>query len=169
MVLDAVQTIAMDFCVSTEAWTEPVTESISTGETSFTLPLARGVHAARVRGLWIDGAKVGTSAYWSEGDVIMLTMRPPRDCIVTVDIVLRPSRLGETKLPESLLEEWGDVLAFGALAKLKAMSGRNIEWADVQGAQINNQLYIEGVARAKAMIFRNRHGGGMLFAGGGTI
>jgi hypothetical protein len=165
MVLDALQTVAMDFCSATEAWTEAAMETVCAGEASFHLPLARGVHAVRIKGLWIDGSQMDRTAYWSDGGMIFLRAAPTRCCTVTVNAVLRPSRLGDTKMPETLLEEWGDVLVFGALAKLKAMSGNKIEWADIQGAQTNNQLYIEGTARARGQIFRNRHGGGLLFNG----
>jgi hypothetical protein len=167
MALDALQTIAVDFCTTTEAWAESIVEAVPAGDRAFPLPLAGGIHAMRIRGLWIDGSLLDRSLYWSEGNDVIFRDALPRDCAVSADVVLRPSRLGgETKLTESLAEEWGDVLAFGSLAKLKSMSGRSVEWSDIQGAQINNQLYIEGTARATAKIFRIRHGGGMLFSGG---
>lgn len=37
------------------------------------------------------------------------------------------------------------MLAFGTLAKLKSMSGQNIEWSDPQGATTNFQLYMDEV------------------------
>ena len=65
-----------------------------------------------------------------------------------VDAALCPSRLSE-RLPEQLIEAWGDVLAYGAQARLKAMSGQHVAWTDAAGAQVALELYNEGVARAR--------------------
>ena len=88
-----------------------------------------------------------------------------RDCAVTVEAILRPSRFSQ-KVPHDLIEEWGDILAYGALAKIKAMSGKGIEWSDPQGAGVALQLYNEGTARAKGRVIRSRIGSGELFARG---
>ena len=113
----------------------------------------------RVRALWLDGSELSPSAYVGEGDVVRLEAPASRSLTATAEAVLRPSRMAEN-IPQAILEEWGDIIAYGALAKLKAMSGRHVEWADAQGAGLALQAYNEGVARARGRALRRRHGNG---------
>ena len=106
-------------------------------------------------GVWLEGNRLDPSDYRVEGDHICLRATMPRECAVTVEAALRPSRLAE-HLPERLIEEWGDVLAYGAQARLKAMSGNKVEWSDGVGAQIALEQYKEGMARARIRAMASR-------------
>lgn len=71
----------------------------------------------------------------------------------------RPARTA-AQIPEALLEEWGDTLVFGSLAKIKSMSGPRVGWSDPQAAQMNLSLYEQGVAQARIRGARRGDGGG---------
>ena len=109
-----------------------------------------------VRNLGEDGETPGP---------IIVSVQPTLLLAWTDEAILRPSRFSQ-KVPHDIIEEWGDILAYGALAKIKAMSGKGIEWSDPQGAGVALQLYNEGTARAKGRVIRSRIGSGELFARG---
>ena len=159
MALDALQIAAGDFCKAAEVWTERFEEPLAPGDAAVSLAPPRETVVARVRALWLDGRPAEPSAYRSDGNTLFLTSPVPRAMTASAEAVLRPSRMASA-IPEVLLEEWGDVIVWGALARLKAMSGRHIEWADAQGAGVALQLYNEGLARARARTLRRRHGDG---------
>ncbi len=148
MVLDALQAVAAHFCEQAAVWRERLEEAGAQGEGSILLSLPRGSRLVRVQAVWLDDNRLSPQDFRTEGSDVCLRTALPRDCRVTVEAVLRPSRLADT-LPERLVEAWGDVLAYGAQARLKAMSGRKVAWTDAAGAQIALQQYNEGVARAR--------------------
>lgn len=166
MALDALQVVAADFCGQSGAMPLVLQESVLAGDCAIMLNPPKDVVMHHVRTVALDGNVIDSTSYMCSPYEITLRFMPQRDAVATVQGAARPIRTATT-LPASLMEEWGDVLAFGALAKIKSMSGQGIQWADAQGAALNLQLYTEGVARARARIFRNRHGGGPLFASQG--
>lgn len=163
MVLDALQAITVDFCRQSEVWSEQIQELGVSGDSAISLALPSGIEVVRVRTTWIDG--IEQDGWRSEGQTVLLGFTLARDCTVTAEAILRPSRFSQ-KVPHDIIEEWGDILAYGALAKIKAMSGKGIEWSDPQGAGVALQLYNEGTARAKGRVIRSRIGSGELFARG---
>ena len=82
---------------------------------------------------------------------------PPYNCEVTINVVLRPSRYG-VNIPTRFLEEYGDILVQGALAKLKLMTGTSIEWTDPEVAKVCLELYRNGVQETRIRTLRSRIG-----------
>lgn len=158
MALDAVRQVAVDFCTRAEIWRDVLTERVFPGASAIDLPLERDTALVRVVELRLDGAVLSPGDdFTASPRAVDLAFDPPRELTARIAVVLRPSRLA-TRLPEEMLEEWGDVLAFGALAKLKSMSGPHVAWSDPQGAALNLQLYEQGVARAGIRVLRGRDG-----------
>lgn len=165
MALDAVQIVAADFCRRTGVWPVILQESVFSGDCRIALNPPNDVIIAEVAALYLDGEPVDKADYVPSPQEIVLRFTPARDALATIKATARPSRTA-TLLPESVMEEWGDILAFGALAKLKSMSGAGIEWTDAQGAAMNLNLYEEGCCRAKTRVYRRGHGGGSLYIRG---
>ena len=148
MVLDALRVAAKDLCEQAPVWRVKLDETALQGDAEVPLALPRGAKLALVLDVWLEGNRLDPWGYRAEGDHLCLRSALPRDCVVTVEATLRPSRLAE-QLPGRLVEEWGDVLSYGAQARLKAMTGSKVEWSDGAGAQIAHEQYNQGVARAR--------------------
>ena len=162
MVLDALQTLSVDFCTQTGAWQSVIVEPVLTGEPRIPMECGRDAVVANVKAVYLDGNELPKAQYMVTPYDLVLRFTPQQNASATIDATIRPKRTAET-LPAELLEEWGDILAYGALAKIKAMSGPNISWTDVSGASINLDLYNEGCARARLRVFRHRIGDGSLY------
>lgn len=162
MALDAVQMIAMDFFRESGAWIENIGIISSADDGRLELAVPKNAVPTGVYGLTLDGRKLGTDEYSLEGNELVLANRQTCACCLAGQMTLRPKRFA-TELPEDLIEEYGDTLIFGAIARLKAMSGNKVEWSDPKGAQINYELYQEGLARAQKRKYRKRFGGQLLY------
>lgn len=162
MILDALQTIAVDFFRETGVWTATFQDTASPCDPVITLSLPKGAVMGSVQSVALNGVLLESGGYTEGTRDITLNECPTVESLVVIKASLRPLRT-TTALPEDLLEEYGDYLAFGAIAKLKAMSGQHVEWSDAQGASTNYQLYQDGVKQAKARKFRKRFGGGILY------
>lgn len=162
MVMDALQMIAVEFFKESGAWQATFEESVCSCDDVITLALPRDALVAKVLALYLDGSEVDGSRFQASAREITLTDVPQKVAPVIVKASLRPTRTA-TALPDELMEEWGDILSFGAVAKLKSMSGQKIEWSDPNGAATNYQLYLEGVGKAKERALRRRFGGGALY------
>lgn len=165
MALDALQIVAVDFCRQSGAWPLELRESVFAGDCRIGLNPPRGVVIGEITALYLDGGRVDKASYTPFPQEIVLGFTPASEALATIEATARPTRTADS-LPESIIEEWGDILAFGALAKLKSMSGTGIEWTDAQGAAMNLTLYNEGWCRAKTQMFRRRYGGGSLYITG---
>lgn len=164
MARDALQFIASDFCKVSGAWERAVLELVPAGEIRVPLhDMPRDARLASVLAATLAGTPLSRAEFSIGAGEIVLRGAPCRDAELAARVTLRPERLAGS-LPEFILEEWGDIIAFGALAKLKTMSGANVTWTDPQGAQVNLTLYNEGIYAARTRIFRNGKGGGILFA-----
>lgn len=166
MALDAVQMVVADFCKETGAWGMVLTESVFAGESRIAVDMPRDAVLVDVLGLYLDGRCLDRADYVPSPYDIVLRFTPQNNAVATIEATARPARTATT-LPAEIMEAWGDVLAHGALARLKSMSGAQIEWTDAQGAAMHNDLYNEGCAEARTRIFRGRHGGGTLYANSG--
>lgn len=166
MALDAVQMVAGDFCKETGAWSMVLTENVFAGECRIAVTMPRDAVLVGVLGLYLDGRPLDRPDYIPSPYDIVLRFTPQNEAVATIEATVRPARTAIT-LPAEIMEAWGDVIVHGALARLKAVSGKNIEWTDAQGAAMHNGLYNEGCADARTRIFRRRHGGGTLYANSG--
>ncbi|BDQ36303.1 hypothetical protein SYK_06630 [Pseudodesulfovibrio nedwellii] len=79
-------------------------------------------------------------------DIVTILVMISQDTKLIPTVALKPTLLS-TGIPEGLMEDWGKDIAYGAVASLKAMRGR--EWEDIPGAQIKNELFEDGIASAK--------------------
>ena len=166
MALDAIQMVAVDFCKETGVWKEIFTETVCSCDVVIPVSVPRDAVLAGVSALYLDQDRVQASEYQVASRDIMLLFTPQNHASVTVEATLRPVRTAVT-LPEEILEEWGDVIVHGVIARLKSMSGIKIEWTDPQGAVMHNELYNEGCAAAREQKFRRRFGGGIMYVNSG--
>lgn len=166
MVMDTLQMLAVDFCKETGVWDATFREELQPCECVIPLPLPKGAVIASVAEFYLDGDKLeGKSFDVSLRDVSLHEARE-HGGIATIRATLRPLRTS-SELPEDIVEEYGDILAFGAIAKIKAMSGQYVEWHDPQGMNTYYQLYQEGATRARARKYRKRLGSGVLYVNTG--
>ena len=162
MVIDALQNLASDFCKQTGVWTAELQEDVVAGDSRIIIASApKTAVLAGLRKLYIGGSEQDKADFVISPRDIELKFTPQQNAVAVIDGTLRPKRDSDL-LPESIIEEWGDILSYGALAKLKSMSGANIGWSDMNGASMNIGLYNEGCGRARVRMLRNRLGGGSL-------
>lgn len=162
VVLDAVQMVAVDFFRRTEAWRATFAETLFRGDRLVELAPEREASVCRLLELTLDGLPlVDGEDFRAEqaGAGLCVAFRNPADSdrAVRARCVLAPRRLSE-RAPEVFLEEYGDTLLFGVLAKIKSMSGRHVGWSDPQAAQMNLSLYEQGVAQARIRLARRADG-----------
>jgi len=148
MVLDALMMAAKEFCEQAAVWRVRLESVVGKGESEIVLQMPREARLHLVLGVWLEDRKLHEDEYRVEGDIICLRETMPRDVAAFVDASLRPARTAD-HLPESIIDAWGDVLAYGAQARLKAMTGHKVEWSDGAGAQIALEQFNLGVARAR--------------------
>ena len=89
------------------------------------------------------------------GVVCRLAFHTPvrQDCLVRIVAAIRPTRFA-TRIPEPILEEWGDYLAAGTLARVLSQSGPQVGWSNPDGSTLHFSLYEEGVAKARIRAVR---------------
>lgn len=162
MALDALQMICVDFFRESGAWLETFQEVAGPCDCVVEPLLPAYAVLDGVARVYVDGVKLESEQYTedSAGIVLKNSACEPRQVIIKA--ALRPKRMA-TELPEELVEEYGDWLVFGTIAKLKAMSGNKVEWTDPDGAKLNYELYQEGIARAKQRRFRKKFGTSLLY------
>lgn len=153
MVMDALQAVCVDFCKTSGVWRYSEQVLGLSGEQIFTPNIPKGASIIGIKSLLADQSILDKSLYMVNSFDVTLYHPLPRDTIIGFNLVLRPSRMLEI-LPADILEEWGDSLVYGTIAKVKSMSGTDIEWSDRNGASINLGLYNEGLARAKVNVIR---------------
>ncbi|MDR1685221.1 MAG: hypothetical protein LBR82_02065 [Desulfovibrio sp.] len=165
MAVDALQVSIGEFCKRSEAWTDVLTESVYTGDSTIDLNPGGNRIVARVLGLSIDGARIDNKAYFAQVYSIILRFAPSSNAVAYVTVALRPSRTA-THVPQFLYDEWCEPIASGAVFRLKMMTGPKITWSDPQGAVYHQKVAIEGTAEARARQMRCRYGdGGSIFLG----
>lgn len=153
VLLDALQLVGVDFCTRTRIWRETLYESLSRGDTELPLML-RGRIIVQVQDVRLDGMHMKPGVHYDATPAGVVLASPAcRDMEAVIVSSVRPSRMS-THFPAALLEEWGDVLCFGVLAKVKSMTGPRVEWTDAAGAELNLGLYEQGVARARIALTR---------------
>ena len=160
--LDALRRAALDFCKTSEAWREHIDATVITGMREIVLTPSHGGKVMRVMALHIDCIHVPHDEFSFADQTITLHSRPGRNAMASALVSLGPTRTG-CSMPSSLLDEWGETIASGAISRLKGMSGKEIEWSDPQGASYHQQLFDEGTARARIQVLRGDRGGGGFF------
>jgi hypothetical protein len=154
-------------------WADPVTasEAASVTRLSYDLPAPAGARVSRLLGWTMNGrdeelvstdhgerlarSGCGGDAAWSP-DLRTLHLTPTQwdaGRAIGVTLALEPIRTAET-LPD-LLERYAEDIGAGALARLKAQTGR--EWADGAGAAAGRAQFEAAIHRA-AMSVAKGHG-----------
>ena len=126
VVLDALQQVAVDFCRRADVWRTVQESEIRSGASRLELEPDRGTAVSRVLALELAGRIVAA---------------------------IRPTRFA-TRIPEPILEEWGDYLAAGTLARVLSQSGPQVGWSNPDGSTLHFSLYEEGVAKARIRAVR---------------
>jgi len=76
-----------------------------------------------------------------------LTMYPMPDAVYSVQAhaIVKPTRTAQS-VDQALMDDWGDVVASGALYRLQSMP--TAEWASPAGAKMNYEIFMAGINRA---------------------
>jgi hypothetical protein len=160
MALDALQSAAVEFCKISTIWKESLDGDIEPCRPFLELsPSEKGSVVTQIIELFINGRRIDPLLYGiSSHNVLSLTVMPSHnDMHYHALAVVRPDR-NATRIPEQIVEEWGEIISAGAIAKLKLMTGTKVEWSDPQGAAFEQQRFIEGAAQARIQEIREQHG-----------
>ena len=152
--IDALQGISTDFFKETRIWITTLTQSVAANTSDVELEIPTYTELVGVEGVRINDTRCCAGDYTVEHHTIHLHNMTKAACVLSVDVVLRPSRFC-AEVPERLFEEYGDIIVAGALAQLKAMQGevsddvRTVPWSDPDGAKFYLEVYLRGLNRAK--------------------
>lgn len=154
IVLDALQGTAKEFFTLTGIWTDAIDDILPAGAREIEVIPPPDAELLEVRSIYVcDGAPLNENLWrLNYRTVAFETINAANDLCVRLEVTLRPSRHAE-KIPSRFVEQWGDALTQGALARLKGMSGVKVEWTDLDGAAIARSLYDRGIAQARAQQF----------------
>lgn len=170
IVLDALQAVCVDFFKETKVWLETFKTSLPGTNKTEKLDLSALISQVYTSGsgscavlvsvesIRIDGITCGNADYSVEGDTIIFYNLPDGGLggTVAIEVILRPRRWS-TIIPKDLMEEYGDVIIAGTLAKLKVMHAgtvdeeeqKSVTWSDQQTAAVYLEEYRHGVNKAK--------------------
>ncbi|MBI9113173.1 hypothetical protein [Maridesulfovibrio ferrireducens] len=152
-IVNEIRRAAIVFCQRTQVWREELDPLFfPAGIVSAELEPPRGARVCEIITVTnLNGgvALIPEVQFSSTSDTIDLIGIPTFDTQLSVLAALKPTLLS-TGIPEGLMEDWGQYLAYGAVASLKAMRGR--EWEDLPGAQIKNELFEDGITSAKIRV-----------------
>ena len=154
VVLDALQQVAVDFCRRADVWRTVQESEIRSGASRLELEPDRGTAVSRVLALELAGSRLSPGMDFRSDDGVVAVHTPVRlDCLVRIVAAIRPTRFA-TRIPEPILEEWGDYLAAGTLARVLSQSGPQVGWSNPDGSTLHFSLYEEGVAKARIRAVR---------------
>lgn len=113
----------------------------------------RGTRIVSISGVFdlTKNQKISRELYRSDSDLLTFFRTYAEDRMMQIAAAVKPTR-SSSGLPESMYEDWGMAIAYGAIASLKSMRGR--EWEDATGAQVRLALFLDGIAEAKMEIAR---------------
>ena len=127
---------------------------IRSGASRLELEPDRGTAVSRVLALELAGSRLSPGMDFRSDDGVVAFHTPVRqDCLVRIVAAIRPTRFA-TRIPEPILEEWGDYLAAGTLARVLSQSGPQVGWSNPDGSTLHFSLYEEGVAKARIRAVR---------------
>lgn len=121
------------------------------------------VETLRVRGLYMAGSKtpMPESQYEVRDDgIILLASEREMDEAIRIEKALLPTTLCYI-VPQKYLDRWGDVVAYGAKAMLRAMEG--VPWTNAKQGAYWWGLFMQGVAAARGDRVDGRQSGQLLF------
>ncbi|WP_027178771.1 hypothetical protein [Maridesulfovibrio bastinii] len=154
-IINEIRRAAIRFCRETAIWVEQLDPLFfPAGMDTADLDAPRGSRACMVTELKGENGVLDPQYdYSATPDMVKLINTPTINSQFEVKAVLKPT-LSSDGMPEGLMEDWGEIIAYGAIASLKAMIGR--EWEDLSGAQIKMNLFNDGIA--DAIVDRLREG-----------
>lgn len=148
-IVNEIRRAAIDFCQRSQIWREDLDYLFfPAGVATADLDPPQDSRVCEVVSVsLLDGStlEVGTH-FTATTSVVSMRIMLDVDTKLIPTVALKPT-LAAPGIPEELMEDWGYVIAYGAIASLKAMRGR--EWEDIPGAQIKNELFEDGIASAK--------------------
>jgi hypothetical protein len=156
--VDELREAASAFFQRTEAWFAELDEvSLAAGETEIELDLPSGSALVSVLECSVDDQlllKAGYSISWGAPDMLRLA---GYGCPVVVRaiVALKPS-FTSAALPASIEAEYARPVSFGAVSRLKSMSGT--EWFDPNGAAIFHEQFKSEMAKTRRRMVQRRFG-----------
>ena len=156
--LDALQSVASEFFKESRVWSYTDAETVPAKATEFEFTLPASAEIVEVASVRLNGTRCSTADYRLEYHTIYFHNMPNQESTIVYELILRPGRYC-TEVPARLMEEYGDTIIYGALAKLKAMSSGqegSIKWSDPETAKYYFELYQQGLNDAKTRAYMQR-------------
>lgn len=182
IVLDAIQRTAVEFFKEARVWLYSGSELVPASAISnndqcehdilFNEVGGKGIQLVEIESIRINGIRCCNADYTHDvisNGVRLYIKNLPTDALtlssgftISYEFWLRPGRYC-TDIPKRLMEEYGDIISYGALAYLKMMKGEEdtIKWSDPETAKNYYDLYQKGINKAK-MEAHIRRGFGMI-------
>lgn len=173
---NAIRNAVIEFCDKSHWWLfdhEPIT--LLPGIADYELDLPDQTELARIQEAWNGQLELreasqdelsrryvlnwrtqeGDPRYFTRLRPTLITMCPiPQDRVrnaVTMTLALRPTR-ASTGADDSIYDEWAEVIASGALARLYGTPGQ--PFFDLETSILRRNMFVQGIGEAK--IKRNR-------------
>ena len=162
LVMDAIRHAAVDFFTRTRVWRERHVGALTEGANDIPLPPASSL--VRVEYVGVNGQRLILGIDYVVRDATVDVKFPKGvegPCCTELCVSLCPSRMPR-HCPTEQARDWGDAVVYGALAKIKAMSGNSVGWIDAEGAKVHFDLYESEIARAQRLVTRDRAGWNIL-------
>ncbi|MCT4627940.1 hypothetical protein [Halodesulfovibrio sp.] len=140
------------FFAETGVWRMPLDPvKLKAGRNQIELLPERGSRIVSILGVYDMTASraIPRTEYSSDSDVLTLYRTYPDDHMLQISAALKPTRSSEG-LQQGMYDDWADAIAYGAIASLKSMRGR--EWEDLTGAQVKLALFNDYIAEAKGKV-----------------
>ena len=161
-VRSALRLIARDFCRETEVWREEVTGTTTEDEDEYDLNTLHSYDAQvyRVLKLEQEDSTIDRDDYTFGPTGILTYDNAPdeSDDTLTISTVLLPL-ISCTVYPQWLLDQWGDGIAAGTVARLAGQTGR--PWSSPQVAALKSEEYRNAIAQAKGVVITGREDGNL--------
>lgn len=157
MAVEALRYAGTEFFSRTRLWRQFFTDSLSPGRNELALP--DDAELVRVEYADFGGVRLILGIDYRLEPPAALLLRQPKtatDCCSALWVSLKPSRTADG-VPDDYAT-WCDALIYGALARLKSMSGHNVGWTDAAGAELHLKLYEAEVQRVRDMVVREQSG-----------
>jgi hypothetical protein len=156
--VDELREAAATFFGRTEAWSENLDSvALAVGSTDIELDLPVGSALVSLVKCVVDGRELRSDEYsliWGDPDILRLRgFGAPVTVFTTV--ALKPSYASKS-LPQAIENEYARPVSFGAISRLKSMSGT--EWFDPQGAAIFHEQFKSEMAKARRRSVQKRLG-----------
>ncbi|MBQ7607962.1 MAG: hypothetical protein IJU76_08350 [Desulfovibrionaceae bacterium] len=161
LVLDAIQKTAVEFFKEARVWLYEGTQTCENNKTiypngedcmDFELEIPDETEIVDIESVRVNGTNCCKANYMHEGRTLLIRNIPAytNSFSIVYEVWLRPRRYC-TQIRSDLLEEYGDIISYGALAHLKMMRGEKetVAWSDPETAKNYYELYKDGINKAK--------------------